>query len=447
MRNAFSRLWNDKRGNVLVLAAAALPMLAGAAGLATDTIQWALWKRELQRAADSAALAGVYERINTAAYATSGVDAAVTRDLALNQRTGIALNGGYPLITFPADTSTEKYKVKVVLKIQKTLPFSAMFMQATPNISASAVAANIPSDEYCVVSLENSASKAGITIGGSAKIEMDCGMISNSPASNSALSNGVGSTVIASVIAAVGGVAASKNWNVPKYTPYTAPIVDPYADVNIDRTQMNCFKSGSNYPKLGATTSGNLNGANATVTLAAARAAQPNANCFRGLSVGVGETVNLPAGTYYIGEGGADIQGTVTGTDVTLVLTNIDATKAVGTLKVNANDGSLNISAPTAEGAPYRGIAVYQDRNATDGPGINNMVNGNSASNVVGALYFPKQELTYNGNGSSAFVCTRLVGRRVIFSGNAAVTNKFEKGSNCPGLGAIQGGGKVRLIG
>ena len=54
--------WKDRRGNALVIAGAALPLLVGAAGLATDTIQWTLWKRQLQRAADSAAIAGVYDR-------------------------------------------------------------------------------------------------------------------------------------------------------------------------------------------------------------------------------------------------------------------------------------------------------------------------------------------------------------------------------------------------
>ena len=55
MIKAFKKLWNDKRGNALIIAGAALPLLVGSAGLATDTIQWALWKRQLQRAADSAA--------------------------------------------------------------------------------------------------------------------------------------------------------------------------------------------------------------------------------------------------------------------------------------------------------------------------------------------------------------------------------------------------------
>ena len=47
MFNFLRKLIKDKRGNTLVLAAAFLPVLVGSAGLATDTIQWALWKRHV----------------------------------------------------------------------------------------------------------------------------------------------------------------------------------------------------------------------------------------------------------------------------------------------------------------------------------------------------------------------------------------------------------------
>src|SRR4029453_2947622 len=70
MLKAFSKLWNNERGNMVVIAAAALPMLVGSAGLASDTIQWALWKRQIQRAADSAAMAGVYAIVQGKAVGT-----------------------------------------------------------------------------------------------------------------------------------------------------------------------------------------------------------------------------------------------------------------------------------------------------------------------------------------------------------------------------------------
>ena len=129
MLKAFKKLWNNDRGNALIIVGAALPMLIGAAGLATDTIQWALWKRQLQRAADSAAIAGVYERNMTAMGATDGVEAAVLRDLTLNQHVGTL--DGAPALDFPADVTTPDKRtnqVSVELKFKKSLTFSSMFL-------------------------------------------------------------------------------------------------------------------------------------------------------------------------------------------------------------------------------------------------------------------------------------------------------------------------------
>src|SRR5437588_5488700 len=92
MISFFGKLMRSRRGNVLAIAAATLPLFIAAAGLATDTIQWTLWKRQLQRAADSAAIAGVYNReANGGATngATNGTatDTTVGHDLSINLHT------------------------------------------------------------------------------------------------------------------------------------------------------------------------------------------------------------------------------------------------------------------------------------------------------------------------------------------------------------------------
>lgn len=107
MRNIFREIWEDKRGNSLIIAAAALPLLLGSAGLATDTIQWALWKRQLQRAADSAAIAGVYDR-QANEGATDNTLVAVNHDLTINEHTNIALEAGYPIVSYPADAGNAR---------------------------------------------------------------------------------------------------------------------------------------------------------------------------------------------------------------------------------------------------------------------------------------------------------------------------------------------------
>ena len=53
-------LISSERGNVFVVAAAVMPLLLGSAAFAIDTIQLSVWKRQLQRAADSSAIAGAY---------------------------------------------------------------------------------------------------------------------------------------------------------------------------------------------------------------------------------------------------------------------------------------------------------------------------------------------------------------------------------------------------
>ncbi|MEO6432640.1 MAG: pilus assembly protein TadG-related protein, partial [Sphingomicrobium sp.] len=211
MLNFLRKLFKDRRGNALVIAAAALPLLVGSAGLATDTIQWALWKRQLQRAADSAAIAGVYDRVNNAGL-TSSTSTAVSHDLTLNQHTGISLKSGYPQVTFPTSSADEDNQVKVTLAVEKDLAFSSIFLSETPTILTAATAASVPGiSEFCVVSLESSAANTGIAITGNSGIEMDCSFMSNSPAKNSAYAKG-SSTVKAKSIAAVGGIQQSANW-------------------------------------------------------------------------------------------------------------------------------------------------------------------------------------------------------------------------------------------
>ena len=425
----------DRRGNVLAITAGAMPLLIGSAGLATDTIQWTLWKRQLQRAADSAAIAGVYERVQQGGE--TEVSGAVDNDLAINHHTGIDLLTGYPDVELLADSGDMRDRVQVSLAVQKRLAFSSFFLATPPVIRVHAVAATVPgSDEYCVFATEPSAGKTGITIGGNTSIEMDCGFISNSPAANSALANGTASSVKATVIAAVGGVEKSNNWDVDKYDPYTTAAKDPYADVNPDPAEMNCQ---NNPPAL---------------TDATPNASSLTGGCFSELSVASNRTLNLGPGIYYITgkntntAGDVKVQGTLTCTGCTIVLTNKDTseTAKIGNFDMNAG-AQMTLTAPTS--GDFQGIAVFQDRRAQDSNSAgSNKFNGGGSGVITGALYFPSQEVTYNGSGTSDAVCTRFVTRRIIFTGNSSTTNKFKKGSECPIFGddGIGGGRRVRLV-
>ena len=437
MIGSMKRLLKDSEGNALAIAGAALPLLIGAAGLAADTIQWTLWKRELQRAADSAAVAGVYDRVATGN--TTGTSDVVDHDLTLNHHTGIGLVATYPQVSFPADTGDLEDQVRVVLAVQKPLPFSSMFMNTAPTIIARATAASVPgADEYCVVALEKNSAKTGLTIGGNTKVEMNCGMISNSPSANkSAINNGNASNVTASVVASVGGLQYSTNWNVAKYDPYASAVDDPYGDIN---------------PR-----SSDVSGCPNNPPAASAGTAVPNGTatlCYSDIDVASGTTWDLGENKTIVVTGKnattkADIKlhGTLKCVHCTILLTNKDLTDAnakIGQFDMEAG-ALLSISAPTS--GYYKGIAVMQDRRAADSNQANKF-NGGGAQVVEGALYFPSQGIDYSGNGTAAAVCTRFVGRRVTFTGNSATANKFEKGSNCDMFDddPIGGGRRIRLV-
>ncbi|MEO7410662.1 MAG: Tad domain-containing protein [Sphingomicrobium sp.] len=429
-----TKIWHDKRGNAMIIAAAALPLLIGSAGLATDTIQWALWKRQLQRAADSAAIAGVYDRV--AAKATTGTAAAVDKDLGLNNSLD---STKFPLqtktVTFPADVGTQKNQVKVDLAVRRPLSFSSMFMASAPLIKTSATAAAVSSEgEFCVLSLQNN-SKTGIQAAGNAAITMDCGMMTNSTSTNSAAGQG-SSSVTATTLAAAGGIQQSSNWHLTEgYQPYSPALEDPYKDLVPDS---NDFSSCASSPP-----SLTINNSNSGLQV-------DGGACYSSLSIGTNRVLTLKNGVYVISGGSVNIQGTLNLTNAVLLLTNkASGTQPIGSLDMNAS-GQMNATAMTT--GKWKGMAIYQDRRATDSAPTGNItasspnkINGNSTNKITGVVYFPNQQVTYNGDGTGSATCTQFVAKRIYWSGNSG-TNNFTKNCDMYGISAIKTGLRVRLV-
>ena len=152
------KLWRDRRGNALVIAGAALPLIVGSAGLASDTIQWALWKRQIQRMADSGAMAGAYAKVrgNTVDNCSNVASATYTSPVAYDVRKNNHLPQT-PVCSATNPPSTGGYTadanaVRVTVSMQRALSFSGMFMTAAPNITGTATATIVPGGKYCVVS-------------------------------------------------------------------------------------------------------------------------------------------------------------------------------------------------------------------------------------------------------------------------------------------------------
>lgn len=416
------RLWKDRRGNVLAIAAATIPMVIGCAGLATDTIQWTLWKRQLQRAADSAAIAGVYDR-EYASGSTSNTSNAVSRDLAINNHVWMSLMSGYPQVGYPSDSGAEVDQVSVSLKIQQPLPFSSMFMSSAPIITASATAASISTGTPCALAL-NSTGTAMNYSGNATVSAPTCILYSDSAASNAASAGG-SSAVTAKSIAAVGGIQQSNNWSVQSYIPYSPSIADPLASVTPDTSQMHCTGAA-------LTDSTDLSSLGTT-------------NCFSSLSVGSNRTLNLTGsslngGTVYINGGNVDLKGSFTCT-CTIVLTNTNSAPSatIGSWTSNAQ-ATNTITAPTT--GTFKGIAVYQDRRAS---GNTDKINGGSNNVITGAIYFPRDTLQINGSGTAVSLCAMWIANNITFLGNSSIAISSPNDTACSNDG-LPSNAAVRMV-
>lgn len=406
------RLRQERAGNVVAIAAICLPLLVGAAGLAVDTTQWTYWRRQLQREADSAALAGAFAKAQS-----KDPVAAANSDLS---RTNTILLSAADIHSAPTAGAFagNAQAVRVSLTTTQRLPFSGSFLLATPAISASATAAVVSNGDYCALALGPSSTSAGIRMQGSASLNFGCGLATNSQAAN-AVSAGGSSSITATPVSAVGGLAASSNYvGGTQLLPYSLPQPDPFANLPTPAP------SGCQ---------GQVNvGPNSSQTL--------SPGCYRGMDLK--GSVTLSPGTYYIDGGSFSVgsQATVTGDGVTIILTSSNAgtnPSSIAMLDVNGG-ATLQLTAPTS--GTYKGILFYQDRRALDSG--TNTLNGNASSKLQGALYFASQELDFTGTSGMTTDCLQLVAARLTFSGNTNVSNQCPAASGAASFKGVQ----VRLV-
>jgi len=439
MISFIKKLWRDRRGNALVIAGAALPLIVGSAGLASDTIQWALWKRQLQRAADSAAMAGVYSIVEDQGDRTD-VSTAVDHDLTYNNHVGITTTKVYVGQPTSGSYSSDAFAVQVKLQVQKRLSFSGMFLSAAPKVVATATATVVPSGHYCVVSLEDT-SATGITASGSATVNMGCGMITNSTSLTAAVATG-SSSVTATPIAAVGGIDASNNWGTGTVLqPFTIAQQDPYG--NVDPPTPSGCKTLSSYDP------GNNNKPGGTLDLTNSAAMPAGGTyCLKDNSgtLTIAGNVKLPSGTYVLDATSLKMTNTsaaLTCHDCVFILTSSTAAtnpSSIGT--VSLQGGKLDLTNRST--GTYAGLMFYQDRRAPTcgSASCQNLINGNSSSSLQGAAYFPSQQLTFNGTSGMTTNCLQLVARDVSYSGNMNISNTCDATSGAHDFT----GKRVRLV-
>ena len=407
------QILRSERGNVIVIGAAVMPLMIGAGAVALDTIQLSLWKRQLQRAADSGALAGARAVVQQKPAA-----AAVDRDLQLNNQvplTAARVVENAPTVGAYAGNALA---VRVVLTSQQRLPFWQFFTNSAPTLQVTATAARVRDGVFCMVSLEEG-NVAGIDVGGNATLNLGCGMAANSRAEEAITARG-SAQITSNPVSAVGGVTRSSHFTgATEFNSYAAEQQDPFASLPDPVVPPGPCPALTVQP-------------NETETIAP--------GCYAGMSLK--GNVTLQPGTYFVNGGSFDAtsQAVITCNGCTIVLSSSTAANnpsSIATLEINGG-AQLNMTAP-ANGS-YAGVLFYQDRRA---PLLNTArINGHASGALEGALYLPRANLSMNGSSSMNTQCFQIVGRRLSFTGSMNIQN------NCPPGGASRafGADYVRLV-
>jgi hypothetical protein len=403
------RLRQSERGNVLVIGAASLPLLMGATALAVDTIQLSLWKRQLQRAADSAAIAGAY-----ALDQGSPIDSAVANDLDEHQTpdaddtisTGSFTEGTQAPETCAVRGGDPCYpqSVQVSLAAAPRLPFISFFTGAPSPIAARAVAALTADGRYCMISLYDG-EDPGITAGGNGKVFLKCGAGTNSVSDTAIVADG-SSEFKASPLGSVGNIGSGNNFlGNPVMRPFSSPIRDPLRHVpNPAPDPSTCTTAFSDSP-------GQVQEI-------------PDGACYSSMDI---KGVVQFNGDVFVYGGNVHINSTARITDdgsSTLVLTGPDG--AAGMMQVNGT-ASITLTAPTS--GPHAGVVLYRDRRA----GVDTItLNGGADFNLTGAMYLPTTDLSISGNFEVKSECLQLVGRKLNFQGTTDIENECDDGGPDP---------------
>jgi hypothetical protein len=119
--------------------------------------------------------------------------------------------------------------------------------------------------------------------------------------------------------------------------------------------------------------------------------------------------VTLSPGVYVLeGDLKVNANAVVTGSGVTIYM------KGGSAISMNGN-GTVNLTAPTS--GDYAGVLFFGDRSVA----ASSTFNGTADSSLVGAIYLPKQTVSYNGDFTAPDGCTQVVANSISWSGNSTV--------------------------
>jgi Flp pilus assembly protein TadG len=369
----------DESGQAMILTLLSMTILLGFVGFATDVGVMFHVRRNMQIAADGAAVAAAAE-LNYGDSAAAG-QAAAAQNGVVNGVNGdtVAINIGPLSGPFAGNPN---YVEAVVTQTQPTI-FIALFNQLSMNVSARAVATLGPADG-CIYTL--AAAGSGLVFNGMTASVPTCAIVDNSVTDPTGLTAAGGATVNAAFIGVVGGYSNTGGAVTPNPITGIVPVNDPLAYLTPPAFDPASCVTGTNIT------------ADATLPQ----------GCYQGLTISGAGTVTLTGGTYII-NGTLTITGTPTiiGTGVTFYFPNITASMN------DTGTPTLQISAPTS--GTYDGMLFYQD--PTD---LNPLaINAVNTSDLQGIVYAPNANVSLTSDASTTFD-TSVVASTLTLNGTGA---------------------------
>jgi Flp pilus assembly protein TadG len=392
------RVVADRRGVTAVITGLALTTLIGFCGLAVDVVMWEVNQRNLQGAADQAALAAA------TAFQNAGETGALgDSTTAQNAAYATAIRSGYPAASITvaaynnATTCTGDGCLQVTITQQQPQYFTGVFFSGITT-SASAVGSIAVAGAgggACVMALDPSGSGV-ITASGTPTLSLHgCNLQNNSPNTNATIVNGGAVIEGCSATNACGSKAFLAQPDVPSgsidvpVVTNAAPAPDPYANVTPPTVAASCQPLPSPPTNVASGT-------------------YCGGNNFQNLNI------TFASGAVIVVTGGLDLHSgstTLTGTGVTLYVVS-DGTNAQKST-INATT-TVNITAPSS--GTYAGLALWFSGSSPV------KYDGSNSSSFKGAIYAPTATEDYGGNAASASTCTRLVAKEISLHGTSAVS-------------------------
>ncbi len=397
-------------------------VIVGAVGLGTDAATWYATRRAMQNAADLGAEGAGNSLKASLPGSSTGDTTAANEAKSATAAHGFA-NGGNnvtvtvnipPLSGTHTGSAYNHLAAEVIISQPSPGMFSSIFLNSGPTIATRSVTVIDYAKGDCLLALSPHKAQA-FSLQGNANVSIDCGIAVNSDASSNSAKNNAfylqGSvSVTATSISVDGGIGVTggASYSSPGPVSTGSTTTDPYASSTIPTL----VPGHSNTVSATTIETGDII---ASQTFTGGGVIKGNINLSGG-------TVTLNNGIYYIDQGSISLgsNSSLVTSGATIILTSSAANASgIGTFSMQSATASATMTAPnSSSNLSTKGIALVQDRLATTDTLANNgncstncnVLQGGPNTSIVGAVYFPQGNLSYQGSPSSTSTgCMQLI--------------------------------------